>query len=61
MVRLGSNYERWPEIASVAALIGDLARANMLTALVGGTLQDGLTAGGWLADTGDGIGLSERR
>lgn len=36
MLRLGSKYETGPDIAVVAALVGDPARANILTALMTG-------------------------
>jgi len=36
MLRLSSNYESSPDIAMVAALVGDPARSNMLTALMTG-------------------------
>ena len=36
MLRLPSNYEEGPDIARIAALIGDPARANMLVALMSG-------------------------
>jgi DNA-binding transcriptional ArsR family regulator len=42
MLRPASKHEQSPDIARIAALIGDPARANMLTALVAG---QALTAG----------------
>ena len=36
MVRLRSNYKNGSDIAKIAALIGDPARANILAALMSG-------------------------